>query len=475
VNPPTKQTRMIPLQFRFRVTSRQHAAERAAARSASATRSQSVSLLPKLLALVFLAGTVTRVVLYAVETREVDLGTYLFGAAHVFGSRLYQVVYPYTHLGYTYPPFLAVLLSPFAHLPLVSDRVGFGLVSIGALVLIIGVSLRAARPQLVPSNAWWWSIGLAFPASFLVPVSHAFSFGQVDLIVVGLALVDVVHPQGIPVPFTRRRIPQGVLVGLAAAIKLTPLVLIPVLFIAGRKRAASLALLSFVGAAALTVLLASRASFEYWVHYVFDVRRIGSAVWIANQSLRGVILRLAHHEVSTVATDALGVGVLLVGIPLAAACYRRTSPLHCALVAFAAEGLASPVTWTHQMVWVVGLVVWLALSQDWPKNGVTWAAIVALICWAGPNWWVPHARGTLFTGHGWELIVGDTFAILSAITIVVAAALLWRTATEGLRFRIRSEAPNCTISPTSDASAVHEATRESLAASEQTPLTPTLG
>ena len=49
--------------------------------------------------------------------RQIDLGTYLLGGAHVLQSDLYRVTYEPTGLGFTYPPFAALWFAPLAHLP----------------------------------------------------------------------------------------------------------------------------------------------------------------------------------------------------------------------------------------------------------------------------------------------------------------------------------------------------------------------
>ena len=50
--------------------------------------------------------------------QQLDLSTYLLGGAHASSNDLFTVTYPTDHLGFTYPPFSALLFAPFAHLPL---------------------------------------------------------------------------------------------------------------------------------------------------------------------------------------------------------------------------------------------------------------------------------------------------------------------------------------------------------------------
>ena len=54
----------------------------------------------------------------AVVHQQLDLSTYLLGGAHAPSNDLFTVTYPTDHLGFTYPPFSALLFAPFAHFPL---------------------------------------------------------------------------------------------------------------------------------------------------------------------------------------------------------------------------------------------------------------------------------------------------------------------------------------------------------------------
>lgn len=365
----------------------------------------------------------------AVERVQVDLGTYLLGARHVLGGDLYRVVYAPTGLGYTYPPFLALLCRPLTALPYGVDQVVVTLGNVEALLGLVVVCLRAARPDLDRRAAWWWSLLLLVPAALLDPVRETFTLGQVNVLVVLASVADLVRPDGLALFGTRRRIPQGILVGVAAAVKLTPLAFVPVLWWAGRRRAALRSGATFGVVAAVAALVAPRASWVYWTRAVFDVRRIGSMAWVGNQSLRGAVLRLAHHDVPVLTTDLLGLAVLAVGVAVAAACYRRSSPLLAAVAGWAAESLASPVTWTAQLVWIVPLLAWLVLAEDRPARGRRWAVAVAAVAWLAPNWWLPGSRQAgpaQYAERWWQLPVGDAFVLLAAAVVVVAGVQAWR-------------------------------------------------
>ena len=86
--------------------------------------------------------------------------------------------------------------------------------------------------------------------------------------------------------------PRGMLIGIAAAIKLTPLVFV-LFFLPQRQwRTSSIAIGSFLAASLLGFFVAPIDSREYWLHAALDPSRIGRIGYAGNQSLRGALHRL---------------------------------------------------------------------------------------------------------------------------------------------------------------------------------------
>ena len=100
------------------------------------------------------AMAVLGVTVLALVHGQLDLATYLLGGAHAASNNLFSVTYPADHLGFTYPPFSALLFAPFAHLPVRVCEVVFSCVNLAALFGLLAVSLRAvcrrARPPQHP-------------------------------------------------------------------------------------------------------------------------------------------------------------------------------------------------------------------------------------------------------------------------------------------------------------------------------------
>jgi alpha-1,2-mannosyltransferase len=341
--------------------------------------------------------------------QEVDLGTYLMGGAHAFSADLYRIRFPATHLGFTYPPFAALLFAPFAHLPLRLNMVVFMALSVGALFGLVAVSLRATCPALDRRALLWWALTLVGPAVLLAPERETLFFGQINLILIVAVVADMTMDL---------RLPKGVLVGLAAAVKLTPIILVPYLFLTRRTRAGCTALGAFAAAALVAAVASPHASWTYWSHDAWFPTRAGAVPFVGNQGALGVLDRLLRHSLTTVPTFAVVVTVGGIGLAVAAAVYRR-SPLLGFIVIEATECLASPISWDHHFVFVVLLIAWLALAGDRPAHGRWWAAAVALVFWTAPIWWVPRMR---YAGQGWRIPLADSF-FLVMVAVVVGGAV----------------------------------------------------
>ena len=352
---------------------------------------------------------------------QLDLATYLLGGAHAQSNDLFTVTYPQDHLGFTYPPFSALLFSPFAHAPLRACAVAFSWLNLASLGALVAVSLRAVCKALDRRTILWWALALLLPVMLFDPVRQTFLLGQVNIILALMVMADLT----LDLP-----LPRGVLVGLAAAIKVTPLILIPYLLVTRQGRAAVRAVVTFCGAALLAAVVNASTSWSYWTHYIRDPDRAGMLSWIGNQGAFGAIERLVGHTLTTPTTFVIVFTVGAVGLAVAAGAYRRSSPVLGLLVVEATESLASPVSWSHHFIWMVLLVAWLALAEDRPRYGEWYAAGVAVLLWAAPYWWVPHGPGVTFAGRGWLTPVSDCLALLFVVIVVGAGYRVGRSVFE---------------------------------------------
>jgi alpha-1,2-mannosyltransferase len=339
----------------------------------------------------------------AVATRQIDLGVYIAGARHL--DTLYSYLGPHATLKFTYPPFAALAFVPLAHLPDMLGRVIWAVISAASLTGLIAASLRSARPSLPRATLWRTALLLAGPACVLNPVLVNVSLGQVNLLLALLVAADLLADGRAG----RAWLPQGILTGIAAAVKLTPLVVLPYLLLTGRKRSAARAVAIFVACEAMAALAAPGSSLTYWLRDIFKTSRAGGLLYISNQNLDSVVQRFHHGLVPAALVWPAAAAVGLAGIALAAVAYRRSSPLLGLLVCEATALVVSPITWVHHLVWVAPAIVWLAFADDRPAHGGALAFGTAVLFWAAPIWWVPNQDLRELRLDSWQLLAGNSF------------------------------------------------------------------
>jgi len=270
---------------------------------------------------------------------------------------------------FTYPPFAGLVLLP---LDLVAERpagVAWTLVTV-ALVFVMARLVANAGAGGVPQPYRRWLAPACAAVLFASsPVSANLRFGQVSVVLALLVLVDV-----LALDASRW---QGVLIGIAAAVKLTPLIFIPMLWVAGRRRGAVIAAATFAVVAGLTWLVLPRDSWRFWGTEVFQVNRLGHISGGGNQSVNGLLLRLGVDDhVRSIVVLVVAVIVGCVALWRARNAYRDGNALAAVTMMGAASVLMSPVSWTHHQVWLVLAVVLVA------AGGYEWqvaAAVVTLI------------------------------------------------------------------------------------------------
>ena len=380
-------------------------------------RDWSVPLLAVRCAIVVVAGLVVCLHLFGqswdlswhVGTYRFDLDVYRHGAqAWLHGRPLYDAS-PW--IGFIYPPFAAVLFSPMAVVPLEVDGALLTLISIALTGVVIAVTLRAQghRPHV------WGLVAVTSVTLLLEPVRTTLAMGQINLILLAAVVADVLLAR---IPW-----PRGLLVGLAAAIKLTPLVAVLFFVLRGDRRAAFVALLSFAAATALGAVLAPRDSLRYWTWAVFAVGRIFKPTYASNQNLRAVVARLGLTGPVGVAVWVMA-AVVVVGVGMVAA--RRALRAHqpgLALVLVAIAGLlVSPMSWSHHWVWCVPALLVLA-DLGRVHRIPRWLAISGLMLFLiSPHALLPHRNAAAEHWVFWQQVVGAGY-VLWALLLLSAAAV----------------------------------------------------
>jgi alpha-1,2-mannosyltransferase len=328
-----------------------------------------------------------------------DLTVYrVGGASWLHGTPLYTDAFPFW-LPFTYPPVSAVLFGALAVLPFV---VAAMLLTVAGLVALSVTTASAVPP--VSARVVATLAVMCGPA--LEPVRTTLEFGQVNLVLMGLVAADclVVGP----------RYPRGVLVGLAAAVKLTPLVFV-LFFVARRQfQPAVTAVVTFAAATGAGMLFAPADSVRYWWTTIFDPGRIGGAEFATNQSLRAALVRLDLTEAWLPMVAAVLVLAWL-------GARRASGPVAALLVVAAAGLLVSPVSWSHHWVWIAPALAYFAF-QAYRNRAVLAAAVVIF---AVGHRFLPHGRGRELAWTWWQHVLGNSY-LLAALVFLTWSALASR-------------------------------------------------
>jgi alpha-1,2-mannosyltransferase len=322
-----------------------------------------------LVALAVLAYLVRGALFGRAGYRMLDLGVYRDGGRAILrGGRLYSIR---AKSGlFTYPPVSAVLAIPLALMPWRAAQFAWLPVIYVPLAVVTWISFR---PLLARARGYAPAVAalLIAGAAFLTPLREELHYGQVDIFLVALCLADCTAE--------RPRWPRGALIGLATAIKLVPGVFIVYLLITGRRKAAGVAALAFAGVTGLTWLIAPGDSRTYWTSAVFNPNRVGGNTQAANQSLRGMLLRIfAPSPAPALLWLAAALLVAVAGFAAARAVHRRGQDLAGIAITGLLAALLSPVAWIHHLCWVVVVIgVLVGDGRNW-RRVLTAAATGAL-------------------------------------------------------------------------------------------------
>lgn len=336
-------------------------------------------------------------------------------ARNVIGELL-----PSEGLPFVYTPFAAALLSVTS---LFSAQASFVLWTTGCvatLAFIIGVCL----PQSLPRRRTVWLTLLVLGCCTTIIAQHLV-WGQINLFLAGLCLVDFFrHING----RWSRFVPKGVLIGVAAGIKLTPAIFIPYLLMTKQWRMAVSAMAGFAGTVAIGAILFPAVSVTYWFSSVWQLSSkvdLGTQFASAgNNSIQGAAAAIGHWAVSP--SKVVIVVVAILGLLAAADIFRAGQTLAAVLTLGMTANLVSPVSWLHHWVYLIpALIVLWFLGRTRTRILVAAAALVLLI------------HGTDLGEH----ILQEGPTLLAPLGLLLRESLLLiSVATMGMFFTLRGRA-----------------------------------
>ena len=337
-----------------------------------------------------------------------DLSVYQYaGRAVMDGLSPYARDDPVTGLPFTYPPFAAVLMVPLAPLPAWLAAALWTGASAGAL----GGSVVVVRRALGRPTPAWLVVLVAVAALALEPVWQNVVFGQVNLLLMLAVLVDLLRPG--------RRL-AGVVLGIAAGVKLTPLVFVVLLVLAGRRAAAARAVLAFAATVAVG-FVAMPGSAAYWTDRLVDPSRVGPPALAHNQSVYGALTRVLDSAPSTQLWLVVAAPIASVVVIVAAVGWRRGDLVLATCLGAMAMLIASPVAWSHHWVWAVPVTLVLWEHNRWAA--AAWTAVFV----SRPILWPPWGEGRELEWGATEHLVGNAY-LLAALALAAWAGSMARAA-----------------------------------------------
>jgi alpha-1,2-mannosyltransferase len=359
---------------------------------------------------------------YGLFDGMIDLRVYRMGGSVLLHrDSLYDAQLPGSGLPFTYPPFAAIAMVPLAAVPWGVSLVLWTTISVLCVALIWRTALPENAWTLVPAP--WRERRIAVLAALtaasllLEPVWQTIQFGQINLLLTAMILLDLVRPAGAKW--------RGFWVGVAIGVKLTPVPFLAFLLVTKQWRAFRNAVLGLVATMAIGFAVIPNQSWEFWTVIIRNANRVGGLAYTANQSFRGFLTRLGDdaswvEPVWFLLAVVFGLIVLWLARRFWLADERVTAISVMALAVL----YASPVSWSHHWVWIIPLGISLirAVNREWGTKvatvtGVLWYGLFVL----RSIWWVPYRDDRELSWTFWQSIPGNSHLILGMICFLVLA------------------------------------------------------
>ncbi len=344
----------------------------------------------------------------------IDLQVYVYAVKDMLvGKDIFLTSTPGWHLFFIYPPIAAVLMTPLAFGPYLFWQFAWTLAGVGATQSVL-------RRCGVPRG---WKLALVGSVALVAvePIRTTMGYGQVNTFLMALVVADLL-PRWPGAPQHRRPL-QGALVGLAASIKLTPALFGVFAFLAGKRRTAIVAAVSFFVFTGVGYVFLPRNTVEFFGGLSGGDTRTASPLYVGNQSLLGVFYRLVD---TSRATTLVGLGVAgvvaLLGAVVAVHWWRAGQRVFAIALVGLCTNLASPLSWTHHYVWILpmGVAVLTAVLPRWVR--VLAGGWVVWVCLCPPLALLPYGNQVERTYSPLQELVAN-LGPLTGVALVLALAV----------------------------------------------------
>jgi alpha-1,2-mannosyltransferase len=352
---------------------------------------------------------------YLVLAREaylLDLDVYREAAQVAWsGGDLYGLRFTFVSLPYLYPPFGILFLTPVAFLSDISAQVVWTLITLVAVIGYAAVCVKnfAADHFHTPTV---YAVTIAFTLA-MEPTESGINFGQINILLAVFLVLDLSRHTG--------WIPQGVLTGVAAAVKLTPLLLAVYYLVTKQVRAALWTIGTFLACSAVAAVVFPKASWIYWTGTFLESDRVGVS-YISNQSINGLLQRIVGDTQAARIAWLLLAAAVAVGVMVVAHHLFGTYPHLTDALVLAAILLISPISWTAHWILILPLLLVAALPDRPVPLLQGLAALLGLALLYGvvrPS----QTAQILADPENDQLFFGNTFTWLTLL--VAGGCVLW--------------------------------------------------
>lgn len=405
---------------------------------------------PALAGVVGVLGLVIATITTAIQVMStdfpIDMVIYREGVrAFMAGGEVYSVpmMAGDIALPFIYPPFGALVMVPlagdwFSHAMAGDIMIVLSNLLIGLVVLLLAFALNRQRSNpfvssdVIAAASLIWGIVLIFE-----PVRLNNGFAQINIIIMVLVALDLIPRKRL------KWLPQGWLIGVAAAIKITPLAML--LYFLVRKEIKPI--ITAAISAIIATLIAAAVRWDVaWEYFSVKLLSMGTGgdfgvqtAYQSNSSIKGAIERLytSQEGMETASTITniiwlcLAIITVVLGGWLMVALMKRGLNIEAWMINAFIMLLISPVSWSHHWVWVaIAIPVLLYRAITW--RHLNWAAgilISILSLWAilvvtvPPKWYWADGINVWDMELVFKLVMND-FVWLSVSTMLALAYML---------------------------------------------------
>lgn len=297
---------------------------------------------------------------------------------NLYGANVFGPLMPENGLPYTYTPFGLLALWPTT---LFSSTVAFIVWSALSLLAFIWCMWRMLpRSRRAP----WLLPVLAVAASLTSVVAHHLIFGQINVFLMALVLWDLTRSRH---PVVDRFLPRGALVGVAAAIKLTPGLFMLFFLLTRQWRLFWASTVSFTLCTFAAGLVFPRMTWDFFSdtlwHLGTRVSLTGDLGTSGNNSITGLISAVGDFPriLTTTVLVLSAAGILT----LAYRTHARGRAIEAWLIIGLAAPLLSPVSWIHHWVYLLPALCFVLSTGRLTRGRLALLSGCVLLFLVGPQ------------------------------------------------------------------------------------------